>query len=93
MILAPGSEIAPEHLHLPGAAKIAGGEAAKPAQIERPADMKTLERTHILETLSAVNGSRKLAAERLGMSERTLRYKLQRLREEGVDPDAGVGRA
>jgi two-component system response regulator FlrC len=46
-------------------------------------DIKTLERTHILETLEAVKGSRKLAAEKLGMSERTLRYKLQQYREEG----------
>ncbi len=85
MILAPGSVIDVAHLHLPQAAKIAAPAVAA----ERPQDIKTLERTHILETLAAVNGSRKLAAERLGMSERTLRYKLQRLREEGVDPDAG----
>jgi len=39
--------------------------------------------------LTAVKGSRKQAAEQLGMSERTLRYKLQRLREEGIDPDVG----
>jgi len=35
-----------------------------------------------METLAAVNGSRKQAALRLGMSERTLRYKLQQYREE-----------
>ena len=44
-------------------------------------DMKTLERKHILDTLAAVNGSRKLAVKRLGISERTLRYKLQQYRE------------
>lgn len=49
-------------------------------------DMKTLEKRHILETLSAVGGVKKLAAEKLGISERTLRYKLQRYREEGWDP-------
>lgn len=43
-------------------------------------DMKSLERQHILETLEAVNGSRKLAVKRLGISERTLRYKLQKYR-------------
>ena len=46
-------------------------------------DMKSLERAHILETLLAVNGSRKLAVERLGISERALRYKLQQYRLEG----------
>ena len=45
-----------------------------------PLDMKTLERRHILDTLEAVNGSRKLAVQRLGISERTLRYKLQQYR-------------
>jgi two-component system response regulator FlrC len=48
-------------------------------------NMKDLERRHILETLKAVGGSRKLAVERLGISERTLRYKLQQYRSEGLD--------
>ena len=43
-------------------------------------DMKSLEKAHIIETLNAVNGSRKLAVKRLGISERTLRYKLQQYR-------------
>jgi two-component system, response regulator FlrC len=43
-------------------------------------DMKTLEKNHIMKTLAAVNGSRKLAVKRLGISERTLRYKLQQYR-------------
>ena len=47
-------------------------------------DMKSLERDHILTTLKEVNGSRKLAVQRLGISERTLRYKLQQYRLEGV---------
>jgi two-component system response regulator FlrC len=46
-------------------------------------DMKSLERAHIVETLLAVNGSRKLAVERLGISERALRYKLQQYRLQG----------
>lgn len=54
---------------------------------EGDADMRTLEKRHILETLAAVGGVKKLAAEKLGISERTLRYKLQRYREE----DAGDG--
>lgn len=43
-------------------------------------DMKTLEKDHIMKTLAAVNGSRKLAVKKLGISERTLRYKLQQYR-------------
>jgi two-component system response regulator FlrC len=47
------------------------------------ANMKDLERQHILETLARVGGSRKKAVEALGISERTLRYKLKQYREEG----------
>ena len=89
MILAPGNVMEVDHLHLPEAAKIAAPSVATVADTSRPQDMKSLERTHILDTLAAVKGSRKQAAEQLGMSERTLRYKLQRLREEGIDPDVG----
>ncbi|HWU84444.1 MAG TPA: sigma-54 dependent transcriptional regulator, partial [Rhodocyclaceae bacterium] len=47
------------------------------------ANMKELERQHILDTLARVGGSRKRAVEVLGISERTLRYKLKQYREEG----------
>ncbi len=89
MILAPGNEIDVDSLHLPEAAKIAAPVGQVLVDTSRPQDMKSLERAHILDTLTAVKGSRKQAAEQLGMSERTLRYKLQRLREEGIDPDVG----
>jgi two-component system response regulator FlrC len=48
-----------------------------------PANMKDLERQHILDTLAKVGGSRKKAIELLGISERTLRYKLAQYRDEG----------
>jgi two-component system response regulator FlrC len=51
--------------------------------VRRSDNMNDVEREHILATLSAVGGSRKLAIERLGISERTLRYKLQQYRDEG----------
>lgn len=59
------------------AASAANGHGANPSS------MKELEREHILTTLRAVGGSRKKAVEKLGISERTLRYKLQQYREEG----------
>ncbi|KAF7598671.1 MAG: sigma-54-dependent Fis family transcriptional regulator [Candidatus Dactylopiibacterium carminicum] len=48
-----------------------------------PTNMKDLEKQHILDVLKSVGGSRKKAVEKLGISERTLRYKLQQYREEG----------
>lgn len=47
-------------------------------------DLKDREQQLILEALRAGNGSRKFAAERLGISPRTLRYKLARMRDVGI---------
>ena len=47
-------------------------------------DLKDREQQLILEALRAGKGSRKYAAERLGISPRTLRYKLARMREAGI---------
>jgi two-component system response regulator FlrC len=47
-------------------------------------DLKVRERELILATLRATGGSRKLAAERLGISPRTLRHKLQQLKAAGI---------
>lgn len=52
------------------------------------ADMKKHEFEIIVKTLRQERGSKKNTAEKLGISPRTLRYKLARLREEGYDLDA-----
>jgi two-component system response regulator FlrC len=57
---------------------------AAPGADAAATDIKSLEREHILATLREVGGSRKLAVQRLGISERTLRYKLQQYRLEGM---------
>jgi two-component system response regulator FlrC len=52
-------------------------------------DFKRHEQELILQALRRGNGSRKYAAETLGISPRTLRYKLSRMRDQGVEiPDA-----
>ncbi|MFA7279768.1 MAG: sigma-54 dependent transcriptional regulator [Sterolibacterium sp.] len=91
MIMAPGETIDVEHLHLlPVAAMAAPALVAMPQETAearsegaRGDSIRDLEREHILETLAAVGGVRKLAIERLGISERTLRYKLKQYKEEG----------
>ncbi|AZN35609.1 sigma-54-dependent transcriptional regulator [Iodobacter ciconiae] len=95
LILAPGDEIAVEHLYLP---QIFSAKAANIADVsvltgllpcdDAPtvvSDIKELEKRHILETLRSLGGARKSTAEKLGMSERTLRYKLQQYREQNPD--------
>ncbi|PCI70994.1 MAG: sigma-54-dependent Fis family transcriptional regulator [Piscirickettsiaceae bacterium] len=46
--------------------------------------VKAAEDQLILETLKTANGSRKNTAERLGISARTLRYKIARMKDSGI---------
>jgi two-component system response regulator FlrC len=50
--------------------------------------MERAERDVILDALRAANGSRREVAEKLGISPRTLRYKLARIRNAGIDVPA-----
>lgn len=117
LILANGSVIQPEHVHLeiegldtfPGALATGSHAAREPGADVRRAgapeglrrngsadsvddsgrgglsdSLSTAERDLILEALRSDNGNRQAVAKRLGISPRTLRYKLQRLREAGV---------
>lgn len=51
-------------------------------------ELRGREQQLLVDTLRAVSGSRKAAAERLGISERTLRYKLARIRKAGIEVPA-----
>lgn len=114
LILANGSVIQSEHVHLeidgldslPATLAAAGAArdfVSEPRRsvaqdsMRRTADsadengrgalsdsLSTAERDLIIEALRSDNGNRQAAARRLGISPRTLRYKLQRLREAGV---------
>ena len=98
LILSTGRVIGPEHLNLPISQNATAFETV-PADAPRESvaivaetgkkidNMKDLEREHILRTLAEVGGSRKQTIERLGISERTLRYKLQQYRDEGYLKD------
>jgi two-component system response regulator FlrC len=48
-------------------------------------ELRDQEYAIILETLVACNGRRKEIAEKLGISPRTLRYKLAKMRDAGID--------
>lgn len=47
-------------------------------------DVKNHEHQRILDALKSEMGDRKAVAEKLGISQRTLRYKLARMREDGI---------
>jgi len=90
-ILATGSaidaaDLAPAEALAPAAEVVPVRDADPPLE----GDLRQREQELILQALGACDGNRKLTAERLGISPRTLRYKLARLREQGVRlPAAG----
>ncbi len=78
---------------VPGIAGAVPGNTAAEAQSSGlGGDLKQREFEIIVNTMREVRGSRKLTAERLGISPRTLRYKVAKLREEGLDVDVALGK-
>ena len=75
---------------LPGAtAQTGGADSAESLAAGSLANsLGQAERDLILDALRTGQGNRREAAERLGISPRTLRYKLARLREAGIDVPA-----
>ncbi|MCU7995653.1 sigma-54 dependent transcriptional regulator [Shewanella glacialipiscicola] len=66
---------------------ILGSEALDPFATEPDGlgeELKAQEHVIILETLNLCQGSRKLVAEKLGISARTLRYKMAKMRDMGI---------
>jgi len=98
LILANGPVIAREHIQLEGVRlnpaassldqaapmRTSLGATAAGERKALSASLSAAERELILEALRANNGNRQAVAKRLGISPRTLRYKLARLREAGV---------
>jgi two-component system response regulator FlrC len=87
VILAAGRDIAPADLCFDAAADAAAPEPPAPAAADPAtrlhASLQNVEGQLIVDALQR-GGSRKRAAELLGISPRTLRYKLARLRDAGV---------
>jgi len=88
LILVNGPVIRPEHIQFELASDAAteAKPATTPASLAASLDQR--ERDLILNALRAGNGNRRSAAESLGISARTLRYKLARLREAGIEVPA-----
>lgn len=88
VIMAPGEVVGPDSLLVSAPERPVSPAIQSPptvatvAPASAPAAMKDLERQHILDTLEKVGGSRKKAVALLGISERTLRYKLAQYRQE-----------
>ncbi len=85
LILQPGEVITETDLRFECATAVAAAARTTEAAAETLGqDLKTREQQLILEALRAEGGRRHAAAARLGISSRTLRYKLARMREAGI---------
>jgi two-component system response regulator FlrC len=99
LVLCDGDLIGVEHIAFEPVPTISEGNVRTAASaIRRPSDdlaasMAQAEQQILIEALRAGAGSRENVAERLGISPRTLRYKLARLRAAGVDLRAVTGSA
>lgn len=102
LILAVGDRIGPEALHFENAGAMPGATdadgVAEENPVANPSDAEDLDEALrdrefrlIVDALRSEGGSRKQAAQRLGISPRTLRYKLARMREEGMRLPQDVG--
>ena len=81
-----GAEIEAAHIVFDQPARLVG-TAAEPAPVDRGKlsnIVQISEARAIIETLEACGGSRVRAAQQLGISERTLRYRLASFRDAGI---------
>jgi two-component system response regulator FlrC len=89
VLVAGGESIEPQHLALeqPRLVARAAADGAPPAALAD--EMWEEEARRIVTALNAHRGARKLAAEQLGISDRTLRYKLSKMRAAGIAVPGG----
>lgn len=91
LTLSEGDTIEPRHLQLPSAPAQDETPAADKGAPGRPADMpledylQDIERDEILKALDATHWNRTAAAKKLGMTFRSLRYRLQKLSLDAGD--------
>ena len=89
LILCQGEQITPADILLSTDPTAAAEQRVATPATAVPDDFKTelhdQEHKIILATLKACAYKRKAVAEKLGISDRTLRYKLARMRESGIE--------
>ncbi|MEM7101068.1 MAG: sigma-54 dependent transcriptional regulator [Pseudomonadota bacterium] len=80
LVLCDEAEIQVEHLALP----VSNPQALEITKSDLANQVESREEEILLQSLAANNGVRKRTAAQLGISERTLRYKLSKMRARGV---------
>jgi two-component system response regulator FlrC len=88
LILQPGQVVTEKDLafeSMAGDQDLLFRQQALPSSNSLGDDLRSHEQRHIIEALEKNNCSRRLTAKELGISERTLRYKISSFREQGID--------
>lgn len=88
LLVGDGDQIRPEHIVFDRPARLIEDSAPSHDPAETGGKLSNIVQMHearaILDTLEACGGSRVAAARELGISERTLRYRLASFREAGI---------
>jgi transcriptional regulator with PAS, ATPase and Fis domain len=87
LLLSEGERIVPEDL--PAAVRSGIAAPRGPLSLEIPdagIDLEALERSLIVKALDKVDGNVSRAARLLGLSRRTLQYRLEKIQQEGASP-------
>ena len=82
MTLCDGPRIEPDHLHLPStepAPSVAEDAGGRPSRLPLEDYLQEIEKQEILRALDATHWNRTAAAKKLGMTFRSLRYRLKKL--------------
>jgi two-component system response regulator FlrC len=92
LVFCAGPVIEPSNLMLEGDLRVPPSSTTPASAVDAPdkaepagSDLRSQEQAAILDSLQEANGSRQVAAKRLGISPRTLRYKLARMRDAGIE--------
>jgi two-component system response regulator FlrC len=87
LILQPGQIVTAKDLAfetMAGQQELVTRQEEVPSSMSLGDDLRSHEQRHIIEALEKNNCSRRLTAKELGISERTLRYKISSFREQGI---------
>jgi two-component system response regulator FlrC len=95
LVLCDSAAIEPQHLRFEAPAAVLNESLQKPdpKSDDLAGRLHVTEQQIIIEALRTHIGSRERVAQGLGISPRTLRYKLARMRQAGVDINSALGSA
>ena len=96
LVLSDGAEIRSSDLHfesLDGSAPLTALSPSRVPSSQLKSNLRTVEDQLVIDALEECGGNRKQTAQRLGVSARTLRYKIAKLKQGGLEVPGQRNRA